>query len=91
MRIAHPPTSFLHAGRKPGRPATQRDWQLEAAREEIAQLTEAVKAQAIEVAIARGKIRLGLSGPVQTRVHEVKELILKTVDDAVAAGGSRTT
>jgi len=29
---------------KPGRPGTQRDWQLEAARAEIAQLTEAVKA-----------------------------------------------
>ncbi len=41
--------------RKPGRPATQRDWQLEAARAEIAQLTEAVKAQAIELAVVRGK------------------------------------
>jgi transposase-like protein len=41
--------------RKPGRPGMQRDWQLEAARAEIAQLTEAVKAQAIELAIARGK------------------------------------
>ncbi len=40
---------------KPGRPGTQRDWQLEAAREEITQLTEAVKAQAIELAIVRGK------------------------------------
>jgi transposase len=41
--------------RKPGRPGTRRDWQLEAARAEIAQLTEAVKAQAIELAVARGK------------------------------------
>jgi transposase-like protein len=41
--------------RKPGRPGTQRDWQLEAARAEITQLTEAVKAQAIELAIVRGK------------------------------------
>jgi transposase len=41
--------------RKPGRPATQRDWQLEAARAEIAQLTQAIKAQAIELAIVRGK------------------------------------
>jgi transposase len=41
--------------RKPGRPGTQRDWQLEAARAEIAQLTEAVKAQAIELAVVRGK------------------------------------
>src|SRR5271166_3170137 len=41
--------------RKPGRPGTQRDWQLEAARAEIALLTEAVKAQAIELAVVRGK------------------------------------
>jgi transposase len=40
---------------KPGRPGTQRDWQLEAARAEIALLTEAVKAQAIELAVVRGK------------------------------------
>jgi len=41
--------------RKPGRPGARRDWQLEAARAEIAQLTEAVKAQAIELAVVRGK------------------------------------
>jgi transposase len=41
--------------RTPGRPATQRDWQLEAARAKIAQLTQAIKAQAIELAIVRGK------------------------------------
>ena len=41
--------------RKSGRPGVQRDWQLEAARAEIAQLTEAVKAQAIELAVVRGK------------------------------------
>lgn len=41
--------------RKPGRPGRQRDWQLEAARAEIAALTEAIKAQAIELAIMRGK------------------------------------
>ncbi|WP_142279943.1 hypothetical protein [Mycobacterium avium] len=45
--------------RKPGRPGTKRDWQLEAARTEIAQLTEAVKAQAIELAVARGKASWG--------------------------------
>jgi transposase len=45
--------------RKPGRPGTQRDWQLEAAREEIARLTEAVKAQAIELAVVRGKFGWG--------------------------------
>ena len=41
--------------RAPGRPAKERDWQLEAARAEIGQLTEAIKAQAIELAVARGK------------------------------------
>jgi len=41
--------------RKPGRPAKQRNWELEAAHVEIGQLTEAVKAQAIELAIIRGK------------------------------------
>ena len=41
--------------RRPGRPAKERNWELEAARNEIGQLTEAVKAQAIELAIIRGK------------------------------------
>jgi transposase-like protein len=41
--------------RGPGRPAKERDWQLEAARVEIGQLTEAIKAQAIELSIVRGK------------------------------------
>ena len=41
--------------RRPGRPAKERSWELEAARNEIGQLTEAVKAQAIELAIIRGK------------------------------------
>ncbi|MGH8982998.1 MAG: hypothetical protein ACRDY6_03865 [Acidimicrobiia bacterium] len=45
--------------RAPGRPAKERDWQLEAARSEIAQLTEAIKAQAIELAIVRGKAGWG--------------------------------
>lgn len=40
---------------KPGRPTKQRDWRLEAAHAEIAQLTEAVKSQAIELAVMRGK------------------------------------
>jgi hypothetical protein len=63
---------------KPGRPGTQGDWQLEAARAEITQLTEAVKAQAIELAIVRGKSGWGLSGPVPARVPaEVKELVLE--------------
>jgi transposase-like protein len=45
--------------RKPGRPAKERDWALEAARSEIGQLTEAIKAQAIELAIVRGKAGWG--------------------------------
>ena len=45
--------------RTPGRPAKERDWALEAARAEIGQLTEAVKAQAIELAIVRGKAGWG--------------------------------
>ena len=51
--------------RKPGRPGRQRDWQLEAARAEIVQLTEAIKAQAIELAIMRGKGSWG--GPGRCR------------------------
>ncbi len=41
--------------RVPGRPATERNWELEAARAEIAQLTQAITAQAIELAVVRGK------------------------------------
>ena len=41
--------------RKPGRPAKERNWPLEQGRTEIAQLTDAIKAQAIELAIVRGK------------------------------------
>ena len=41
--------------RKPGRPGKERNWPLEQAREEVAQLTEAIKAQAIELSIVRGK------------------------------------
>lgn len=45
--------------RGPGRPGAQRDWQLEAARAEIGLLTEAVKSQAIELAVGRGKAGWG--------------------------------
>ncbi len=45
--------------RQPGRPAKERNWELEAAQAEIAQLTQAVKAQAIELAIVRGKAGWG--------------------------------
>lgn len=41
--------------RTPGRPAKERNWELEAARAEIGQLTEAIKSQAIELAVIRGK------------------------------------
>ena len=41
--------------RGPGRPAKERNWELEAAQTEIGQLTEAIKAQAIELAVIRGK------------------------------------
>ena len=39
-----------------GRPAKERNWELERARAEVDQLTEAVKAQAIELAVLRGKV-----------------------------------
>jgi transposase len=40
---------------RPGRLVTERNWELDAARGELAQLTEAVKAQAIELALLRGQ------------------------------------
>ncbi len=40
---------------RPGRPAKERNWELEEAHRELAQLTEAIKAQAIELAVLRGK------------------------------------
>jgi hypothetical protein len=42
--------------RRPGRPAAERNWELEHARREVEQLTEAVKAQAVELALLRGKV-----------------------------------
>jgi hypothetical protein len=51
--------------RKPGRPGRQRNWQLEAARVEIAQLTEAVKSQAIELAISRVSGRTWTPSPTR--------------------------
>jgi transposase-like protein len=41
--------------RTPGRPAKERNWELEAAHAQIAQLTQAITAQAIELAVVRGK------------------------------------
>ena len=72
--------------RKSGRPGAQRDWQLEAAAE-IAQLTEAVKAQAIELAVVRGKSGWGWSGPVPgAGPRRGQGSRPDSVDDAVAAG-----
>ena len=50
--------ALVALSRAPGRPK-ERDWQLEAARTEIEQLTEAIKAQAIELSIVRGKVGWG--------------------------------
>ena len=41
---------------RPGRRAKERNWELERARLEVDQLTEAVKALAIELAVLRGKV-----------------------------------
>lgn len=41
--------------RKPGRQPVERNWELEAARAQIDQLTSAITAQAIELAVVRGK------------------------------------
>jgi transposase-like protein len=41
---------------RPGRPAAERNWELDQARGELAQLSEAVKSQAIELALLRGKL-----------------------------------
>lgn len=47
--------ALLALAAKPGRPAKARNWELEDAQRELAQLTEAIKAQAIELALLRGK------------------------------------
>lgn len=41
---------------RPGRPAAERNWELEKARHELGELTEAIKSQAIELALLRGKV-----------------------------------
>jgi hypothetical protein len=51
---------------RPGRPSAQRNWELERARHELGELTEAVKAQATELALPRGS-RLDLTGPLPAR------------------------
>ena len=51
--------ALVALSRQPGRPRVERNWELEAARAEIGQLTEAVKAMAIELGVARGKASWG--------------------------------
>jgi hypothetical protein len=55
---------------------------------ELGELTEAAKAQAIELAgIAAAKSRLDLASPLPARIpSETKEAVLKLIDEAVAAG-----
>jgi hypothetical protein len=43
--------------RKPGRQRQERDWVLEVVRQEIADLTDAIKAQAVELGLLRGNPR----------------------------------
>lgn len=51
--------ALVALARPPGRPGVERNFELEAARDEIAALTEAIKAQAIELAVVRGKAGWG--------------------------------
>ncbi len=55
IRRAVKDAALAALARKPGRPTTPRNFELEAARDEITQLTRAITAQAIELAIVRGK------------------------------------
>lgn len=55
IRRAVKDAALAALARTPGRPAKERNWELEAAQAEIGALTEAVKAQAIELAVIRGK------------------------------------
>jgi transposase len=41
---------------RPGRPSAVRNWELEQARGALSQRTQAVKAQAIELALLRGRV-----------------------------------
>jgi transposase-like protein len=56
IRRAVKDAAMVALSAKPGRPATERNWELEQTRGELAQLTEAVKSQAIELALLRGKV-----------------------------------
>jgi hypothetical protein len=54
IRRAVKDAALVALARGPGRPAKERNWELEAAHAEIGALTEAIKAQAIELAVIRG-------------------------------------
>jgi hypothetical protein len=51
--------ALVALSRPPGRPAAERNFELDAARDEITALTEAIKTQAIELAVVRGKAGWG--------------------------------
>lgn len=55
IRRAVKDAALAALARTPGRPLKERNWELEAAQAEIGALTEAIKAQAIELAVIRGK------------------------------------
>ena len=75
------------AASKPGVKARQRDYELEAARAEIARLSEACKELAVKLHDGGGKRRLGLSGRVPHRVDAAtKAGLLDLVDEALDAG-----
>ena len=59
IRRAVKDAALAALGTRRGRPAKERNWELERARCEVDQLTEAVKAQAIELAVLRGKVGWG--------------------------------
>jgi hypothetical protein len=82
--------ALVALARKPGRPGRQRDWQLEAARAEIAQLTRRSRRRRSswrscgENPVGAERAGAG-AGP-----RDVKEAVLKSVDNAVAAGFAHT-
>jgi transposase InsO family protein len=77
--------------RKPGRPGTQTRLAARSRSRGDHAADRGGESPSHRAGDRAGKIRLGLSGPVPARVPaEVKELVLKTVDEAVAAGFAHT-
>ena len=75
------------AASKPGVAARQRDYELEAAKAEIARLSEALQGAGGQADAGGGKRRLGLSGRVPHRVDAAtKAGLLDLIDQAVDAG-----